>query len=134
VVLLMLLSPALYYLDLADAYLSWCVYSSNQPQATLYAPLAENRVDDAIHAGKPLAPATLAEVLEFAVGEDLAFKHFDSINAPFSPAPRLYEQYFRRVGQPGEMLVIDDPRPIAEWRGRRRTVLVMTYDRMVRRW
>ena len=131
---IMLHYPGLYYLGLADAYLSWCVYSSNLPQANLHAALADYRVDDAIHAGRPLNPAKLSEVLETTVGEELAFKHYAAINVPFSPAPRLYAQYFRRVGQPGEMLVIDDPRPIATWRGRGRTVLIMTYDGKVVAW
>ena len=131
---ILLLQPGLYYLGLSDAYLSWCVYSSNTPAATLYAAGTDSRIDVAIQDGGRLSPAELEGALEQAAGEDLAFKHYASINAPFSPASRLYEQYFRRVGQPGEMLVIDDPRLIATWQGRERIVLIMTGDRQVARW
>lgn len=129
-----LLHPGLYYLGLADAYLSWCVYSSNQPVATQYAALTDFRVDDMIHAGKPMEAAKLSDVLDQVVGDELAFKHYASINVPFSPAPRLYAQYFRRVGQPGEMLVIHDPRLIAAWRQRDRIVLIMSYERKAVPW
>jgi hypothetical protein len=131
---IVLLQPGLYYVGLSDAYLSWCVYSSNTPAATLYAAGVSSRIDEAIQEGNRLSPAELAGVLEQAEGEDLAFKHYASINAPFAPAQRLYAQYLRRVGQPGEMLVIDDPRLIASWQGRRRVVLIMSADRKLVRW
>lgn len=131
---IVLLQPGLYYAGLSDAYLSWCVYSSNTPAATLYAAGADLHIDAAILSGSRLDPDELHNALEQAPGDDLAFKHYDSIDAPFSPALRLYEQYFRRVGEPGEMLVIDDPRPVAAWRGRGRTVLVMAHDRQIVRW
>lgn len=129
-----LFHPGLYYLGLADAYLSWCVYSSNTPDATLYATGAEPRIDEAIQAGELLHPATLDDALEQANGEEVQFKHYGSLNVPFSPAPRLYEQYFRRVGKPGEMLVIDDPRLVAAWWNRGRIVLVMSPERKVIAW
>jgi hypothetical protein len=130
----MLLQPGLYYLGMSDAYLSWCVYSSNTPAATLYSAGTDSHLDEAIRSGKTLEPEELGEILDQAAGEDLAFKHYASIDAPFAPAMRLYEQYLRRVGRPGEMLVIDDPRPVAAWRGRGRTVLIMAHDRQVVRW
>lgn len=129
-----LLHPGLYYVGLADAYVSWCVYSSNTPAATLYAAGADSRVDDAIAADNKLDPAALEEVLEFAEGDELQFKHYAALQVPLSPAPRLFELYFRRVGRPGEMLVIDDPRPVARWRQRERIVLVMTQGGEVVRW
>ena len=54
-------------MGLADAYLSWCVYSSNQPVATQYAALTDFRVDDMIHAGKPMEAAKLSDVLDQVV-------------------------------------------------------------------
>jgi len=129
-----LLHPGLYYMGLADAYLSWCVYSSNTPDATLYSAGADPRIDAAIQAGESLDPATLDDALAEATGEELPFKHYGSLNVPFSPAPRLYTQYFRRVGQPGELLVIDDPRPLSAWRHRGRIVLVTSPERKVLAW
>jgi hypothetical protein len=129
-----LLHPGLYYVGLADAYLSWCVYSSNTPAATLYPAGADSRVDDAIAGNSKLDPATLDEVLEIAEGDELQFKHYDALQVPLSPAPRLFEQYFRRVGQPGEMLVVDDPRRVSAWRQRKRVVMVMTQGGEVVRW
>jgi hypothetical protein len=129
-----LLHPGLYYVGLTDAYLSWCVYSSNTPEAKVYARGADARLDAAIAAGRPLDRSTLDNVLRQAVGQELPFKHYASIKVPFSPAPRLFEQYFRKVGRPGEMLVIHDSRLISVWRKRDRIVLVMTPDRKVVAW
>jgi len=129
-----LLHPGLYYFGLADGYVSWCVYSSNTPSAAHYAAGFEPRIDEAILGGESLPPAELDDALAHASGVDLQFKHYAALNVPFSPAPRLFRQYFRHVGQPGELLVIEDPRPMAAWSQRERLVLVMTPERKVIAW
>jgi hypothetical protein len=130
----LLLHPGFYYLGLADAYVSWCVYSSNTPSATLYEPELVLPLEAAIFSGQKPDRATLDQVLESAEGEDLQFRYYASINVPFSPAPRLFAQYFRRRGQPGQLLVIHDPRPAAAWRHRQQVILVITADREVVAW
>ncbi len=95
---LMLCYPALYYLNLCDGYLAWCVYSANTPEATIYDRQSPE-------------------------GERLFYRVYRPLNVPFSPAVRLFEQHFRRTAQPGDRLEIDDPRPLARWLGRqKRTV------------
>jgi uncharacterized membrane protein YphA (DoxX/SURF4 family) len=84
---IVLASPALFYCNLLDAYLCHCVYSSNTPSATYFHGIEE--------------------------GESLSTRSFAQLNVPFPPAHRLYEQYFRNVAQPGDVLEIEDPRPWA---------------------
>lgn len=92
IVILWMAYPALFYLNLCDGYLAWCVYSSNVPDAVFY----EN---------------------ESADGERLFDSAYRALNVPFSPATRLFEQHFRRTGQGGQRLEIDDPRPLSRWLG-----------------
>jgi hypothetical protein len=110
-----LVYPALFYVGLADAYLAWCVYSSNGPAATLY------RADDLADAGD------LAD-LDPAAGEELQFAHYDELNVPFPPARRLFVQYFRRVGQPGDVLALDEPRLVVRWMHGRRKIFTREPD------
>jgi hypothetical protein len=84
--------PALFYLNLCDGYLAWCVYSSNVPDAVIY------------DSDSP-------------EGERLFDRAYEPLNVPFSPATRLFEQYLRRVGRMGDRLEIDDPRPLSRWGG-----------------
>ena len=89
-VLLIMISPIGFYFGLVDGLLAHCVYSANTPEAKIVLPDgAEVNID---------AVAT-------------------STNAPMPPAIRLYEEYFRQVGEPGELLVINDPRWWARVRG-----------------
>ena len=82
-VLLIMISPVGFYFGLVDGFLAHCIYSANTPEAKIVLPDG-------------------AEVNIAAVAT--------SINAPMPPAIRLYEEYFRQVGEPGELLVINDPR------------------------
>ena len=87
--------PALFYLNLCDGYLAWCVYSGNVPEAVIY----DSDAPD---------------------GERLFDRAYEPLNVPFSPATRLFEQYFRRVGRSDDLLEIDDPRPLSRWRNQGR--------------
>jgi hypothetical protein len=95
--------PGLFYLNLCDGYLAWCVYASNTPEATIH--------DDA-------APS----------GQRLFDRAYERLNVPFSPAARLFEQYFRRVGRLDDRLQIDDSRPMSRWRGREKRILIWTAE------
>jgi hypothetical protein len=96
----MLSYPLLFYVNLCDGYLAWCVYSANVPDAVIY--------DD-----------------QSPDGERLFDRAYEPLNAPFSPSVRLFEQYFRRTAQPGDRLEIDDPRPLSRWLGRQQREIVM---------
>jgi hypothetical protein len=113
-----LLHPALYYVNCSDAYVSWCVYSNNTPEATYHQ--AANFGDD----GRvPPDWQVLA-----GGGEELLFREYDQVNVPFPPAPRLYRQYLRRTGQPGDSIAINDPRLLSRWLGRKQVVLILQPD------
>jgi hypothetical protein len=88
----LLIYPLLFYVNLCDGYLAWCVYSANVPDAVIY---DEGAPD----------------------GERLFDRAYEPLNVPFTPSPRLFEQYFRRTAQPGDLLEIDDPRPWSKLRG-----------------
>jgi hypothetical protein len=92
VAILWMVYPALFYLNLCDGYLAWCVYSANVPDAVI----CEN---------------------ESADSERLFESAYRALNVPFSPATRLFEQHFRRTGQIGQRLEIDDQRPLSRWLG-----------------
>jgi hypothetical protein len=147
--LVVLLYPALYYVGLCDGYMAWCVYSSNTPSAHYYTAVprsaaASTRPVPGLAAASTrrvprpetdgLSPregideawnaADLEAALQTASGEELQFKHFAQLNVPLPPAPRLFERYFRKVARPGDVLTIDDPRPIMHWRGEGRRLFV----------
>jgi hypothetical protein len=103
VLVVWMLYPALFYVNLCDGYLAWCVYASNVPEATVYD----------------------ADVPE---GERLFERAYESLNVPFSPAVRLFEQHFRRRGQPDDRLEIADPRPLSRWRGRSQRTWIYTSE------
>lgn len=86
--LVLLLSPPLYYVGKLDAYLAHCLYSDNTPQAAYYDRTGESRY---------LSSVTM-----------------DAMNVPFPPAHRLFFQYFDRVSQAGDSLVITDERSWAK--------------------
>lgn len=86
------LSPLLYYVGLLDAYLSYCLYSANVPTATYY----------------PLRSAPFGYVVNRDRGS-----YWKNLNVPQPPTHRNFELYFRAVAQPGDMLVVDDPRVCA---------------------
>ncbi|MCI0362203.1 MAG: hypothetical protein L0211_27295 [Planctomycetaceae bacterium] len=92
--------PALFYLNLCDGYLAWCVYSANVPEAVIY----DSESPD---------------------GERVSDRAYRALNVPFSPATRLYEQHFRRTGQVDDRLEIDDPRPLSRWLGQSKRVMYL---------
>lgn len=115
--MVMLFYPALYYVDRCDAYIAWCVYSSNVPDATIY----QGGGSDARPTENELALG----------GQRLFDKAYDALNVPFPPAPRMYLQYFRAVAQPGDRLVIEDSRVWSRWRGHGKRTFVMSDTRLV---
>jgi hypothetical protein len=91
--------PVLFYANACDGYLAWCVYSANVPDAVIY----DEQSPD---------------------GERLFDRAYEPFNAPFSPSVRLFEQYFRRMAQPGDWMEIDDPRPLSRWLGKQHREVV----------
>ena len=86
---LLLVSPAGYWLGLVDAYLAHCLYSENTPRAFVCDCFSRRSIhlicDDA------------------------------GVQVP--PAHRLFRPLFLGVGRAGQWLEIEDPRWIARWRG-----------------
>jgi hypothetical protein len=100
--LFLLLSPIGYYFGLIDGFLAHCVYANNVPEAWI------------------IVPDTEPGLSQIFVSD------LDSqINVSVPPAPRLFEQYFQIVGQPGDKLVIYDPRWPAIWSGHEHREIVM---------
>jgi uncharacterized membrane protein YphA (DoxX/SURF4 family) len=110
--LVLLLSPALYYLGRLDAYLAWCLYSVNVPVAILVR--SEQREQLAAAGATTLRLPDLNSTIR-------------ELSVPFPPAQRLFEQYFERVARPGDELHVYDPRGWAARRGL--TERVLTWPR-----
>jgi hypothetical protein len=83
--LLLLASPAGFYVGVTDAYLAHNLYSSNVPTARV----------------------ACARGCRPGQQPDEAWAAF---NVPFPPEPRLFEQAFRLTCRPGDRLTIADPR------------------------
>lgn len=94
--LLLYVSPLLYYLGLLDAYLSYCLYSANVPTATMSPRSDPGQAPYNIH--KP---------------------YWEHLNVPQPPTHRNFENYFRRVGKPGDVLIVVDDRAWAKPAGYR---------------
>jgi hypothetical protein len=88
VAIVLLVSPALFYVNGLAAYLSYCIYVPNNPFAVLYRPGEEPKSG--------------------------TFIGYEVINFPLSPAQSILEAYFNKIRQPGDVMVIHDPRPWAE--------------------
>jgi hypothetical protein len=88
--LVILISPLGFYFGVVDAYLAYCLYTGNTPEAKIVLPDG--------------AEVEIETVSPF-------------LNAPMPPAHRLFEEYFRQVGLPGELLSVHDPRWWARVRG-----------------
>ncbi|HEV2972321.1 MAG TPA: hypothetical protein VGY55_20265 [Pirellulales bacterium] len=86
-----LLSPLLFYVALFDPFLSYCIYTSNVPEAWIAVPGGES-----IPISSLLGP---------------------ELNVAIPPEHRLFEAYFEQVGQPSDTLIIEDPRWWARLRG-----------------
>jgi hypothetical protein len=109
--LFLVISPAGYYFNLVDAYLAHCLYSSNTPSAWFESDVAENPEN----AERPSAAEH--PVVPHAKRTNLSYQMLEELNVPFPPAHRLFEDYFQRVGRPGDRLEIHDPRDWARRRG-----------------
>jgi hypothetical protein len=84
-VAIVLLSPLLFYVGLIDPFLAYCIYANSSPTAAVYIP--GGRID------------TLSDTIRAK-----------DINVPIPAEHRLFEAYFDQMAQPGEVLIIDDPR------------------------
>jgi hypothetical protein len=91
-VAVVLVSPLLFYVGLLDPFLAYCVYTQNTPDAWIYVPNGSLRCITSIISDSDL-------------------------NVPIPPEHRLLEAYFEQVGQPGAVLIIDDPRWCARYWG-----------------
>ena len=89
--IVLLVSPALFYVNGIAAYLSYCVYVPNNPFAVLYRPGEEPK--------------------------GVVFLGYEVVNFPLSPSQSILEAYFSKIRQPGDVMVIHDPRPWAEAHG-----------------
>ena len=89
--IVLLVSPALFYVNGLAAYLSYCIYVPNNPFAVLYRP-----------GETPMS---------------VTFIGYEVVNFPLSPADSILEAYFNKIRQPGDVMIIHDPRPWAQSRG-----------------
>ncbi|HZZ27497.1 MAG TPA: toxin-antitoxin system YwqK family antitoxin [Pirellulales bacterium] len=89
--LAVLLLPAAYYVNGIAAYLSYCIYVPNNPFAVLYRPGEE--------------PKTVG------------FMGYEEVNFPLSPSHSILQAYFNKIRQPGDVMIVHDPRPWAESHG-----------------
>jgi len=85
---LLFVSPLLFYVGRLDAYLCHCLYSDNVASATFYS--ADRRRVFAMN------------------GQEGPY--WSNVNVPLPPAHRIFETYFRRVAEPGDVLIVRDPR------------------------
>ena len=88
VVIFVLVSPLGFYFGIMDAHPSYCLYSDNR-------------------------------VAGFIIHEDGSKTKIGvpALNTVIPPEPRLYKQYFQKVGHPGEMLILLDKRWWMQFRG-----------------
>jgi hypothetical protein len=86
--IVLLVSPALFYVNGLAAYLSYCIYVPNNPFGILFRPGEEPK--------------------------SVTFVGYEIVNFPLSPADSILEAYFNKIRQPGDVMVIHDPRPWAE--------------------
>ena len=91
VAFVMLAYPATFYLNWVNAYLSYCIYVPNNACGELHRPGEGKR---------PISNVC-----------------YDVLNFPLSPGQTMNELYFDKFKQPGDTLVIYDPRPWAQSRG-----------------
>jgi uncharacterized membrane protein YphA (DoxX/SURF4 family) len=108
-----LLSPLGYHRDLVDPYLAYCLYTDTV-KGTL---LTSERLDAMRAAG-----ATNVQV----PGLDAAYTQ--ALGTPLPPSQRAFVAYYEAVRRPGDVLLIDDPRPWAAERGMSRRMLTTGED------
>ena len=92
-----LFSPLLFYVALFDPFLSHCVYTENAPHAWIEFPSGDKTEISSI----------------FSNEENPAI----ALNVAIPPEHRLFEAYFSQVAEPGEKLIIEDPRWWARFQG-----------------
>lgn len=101
------LSPALYYAGVLDAYLANCVYSPNVPTAY---------VVTAKHRWQPLGI------------NNRAGPYWPTLGVSLSPTHRTFRQYCVAALNPGELMVVKDGRWCAEAVGNAHYALVRTAE------
>jgi hypothetical protein len=84
----LIVSPAAYYVNGVAAYLSYCIYVPNNPFGVLYRPGEEPK--------------------------SVTFIGYEVVNFPLSPAHSILQAYFNKIRQPGDVMIVHDPRPWAE--------------------
>jgi len=94
-VLLILISPLGFYVGLGDPYLAHNLYTKNTPLG----------------------------VWHHANGDFEGIQTWQAFNVPMPPEHRLFEQYFKQSCEPGDYLIIYDPRYWAALRGYSERVL-----------
>lgn len=82
--LVLLLSPVGHYVGVVDAYLAHSLYSDHVPEAEISSPDGPPR--------------------------NIVTEVYQATNAPLPPEHRLYDAYFARVAEPGDVMVVSDPR------------------------
>ena len=100
---ILLVSPLGYYLGVVDAYLAYCLYSANIPQATWN---GGQIVASTMYRGPKDNPNQLY------------------IGVPIPPTHRTYEAFFHALAKPGDRLEIHDPRWCAKEFGYANRVIV----------
>ncbi len=100
-VIFLLVYPAGFYANVVDAYLSHCIYVKNSPEGVIV-----RNVPD---------PGKTGTSTEY----QLSIHNYGTgvVNVPLPPAHRIFEEFFNKVRQPGDRLVIRDPRPWAKRSG-----------------
>lgn len=93
----LLILPLGYYAGLVDGYLAHCLYSANIPHG--YVRMPDGRQYSII------------------------FATMEKVRAPLPPAPRLFIGHFRKMGEPGSLLEIKDPRWVSRLSSRQRQVI-----------
>ncbi|MCC7085646.1 MAG: toxin-antitoxin system YwqK family antitoxin [Pirellulales bacterium] len=100
--ILLLVYPALHYINLVNGYLAYCLYVPNSPFAILYRPGESPKF-------VPMMPVGAKD------------PKFDGrrreVNFPLPPSHAISQQWFDKIRKPGDVLIIHDPRPWAESRG-----------------
>jgi hypothetical protein len=107
---IMLAYPMLYYANLLPPAVAWCVYSGNLPIAMLFPPVT---------VGEDGLP-------KLSRGVRLDHAGFETLNVPYPTMPSSCHRFLQQHGKEGASITLTDPRPLSQWRGRGRIVLMKT--------
>jgi hypothetical protein len=94
--IILMLSPAGFYLLIVDAYVAHNLYTGNTPVEMVCT--APNRCNTG----------------------GLTLSSWRAFNVPLPPEHRVFESYFFQICKPGEQLTVMDSRLVARWLGRDR--------------